>query len=68
VQISGQEQEAQKMVSLSLSRLPAVQIGTNVVVRVSAVDRGRPAPTNVLAVVDVTSCGLYQLGTQGRPT
>jgi hypothetical protein len=31
---------------------------------VSAVDRGRPAPRNVLAVVDVTSCGLYQLGTK----
>ena len=32
--ISGQEQQTQKMVSLSNSRLPAVYIGTNVVVRV----------------------------------
>jgi hypothetical protein len=32
--ISGQEQQAQKMVSLSNPRLPAVYIGTNVVVRV----------------------------------
>jgi len=30
---SGQEQQAQKMVSLSNLRLPAVDIGTNVVVR-----------------------------------
>ena len=64
MQKSGQEQQAEKMVSLSHSRLPAVPIGTNVVVRVSAVDRGRLAPRNVLAVVDVTSCGLYQLGTK----
>ena len=35
---SGQEQQAQKMVSLSHSRLPAVDIGTNVVVRVSDLD------------------------------
>jgi hypothetical protein len=35
---SGQEQQAQKMVSLSYSRLPAVDIGTNVVVRVPDLD------------------------------
>jgi len=58
---SGQEQQAQRMVSLSNSRLPAVDIGTNVVVRVPNLDRGRLAPRNVLAVVDVTS-GLYLLG------
>jgi hypothetical protein len=34
----GQEQQVQKMVSLSNSRLPAVDIGTNVVVRVSEVE------------------------------
>jgi len=32
------------MVSLSNSRLPAVDIGTNVVVRVPDLDRGRLAP------------------------
>jgi len=62
---SGQEQQAQKMVSLSNSRLPAVDIGTNVVVSVSDLDRGRLAPRNVLAVViDVSSSGLYLLGTK----
>ena len=53
------------MVSLSNSRLPAVNTGTNVVVRVPDVDRGRLAPRNVLAVVvDVISSGLYLLGTK----
>jgi len=62
---SGQEQQAQKMVSLSNSRLPAVDIGTNIVVRVPDLDRGRLAPRNVLAVfVDVISSGLYLLGTK----
>jgi len=62
---SGQEQQAQKMVSLSNSRLSAVDIGTNVVVRVPDLDRGRLAPRNVLAVVaDVNSSGLYLLGTK----
>jgi len=60
---SGQEQQAQKMVSLSNSRLPAVDIGTNVVVRVPDLDQGRLAPRTVLAVVaDVNSSGLYLLG------
>jgi hypothetical protein len=35
---SGQEKQVQKMVSLSNSRLPAVDIGTNVVVRVPDLD------------------------------
>jgi len=62
---SGQEQQAQKMVSLSNSRFPAVDIGTNVVVRVPDLDRGRLASRNVLAVVvDVNSYGLYLLGTK----
>jgi len=62
---SGQEQQAQIMVSLSNSRLPAVDIGTNVVVRVSDLDRGSLALRNVLAVVvDVSSSGLYLLGTK----
>jgi len=56
---SGQEQQAQKMVPLSNSRLPVVDIGTNFVVRVPDLDRGRLAPRNVLAVVvDVNSSGL----------
>ena len=47
------------MVSFSNSRLPAVNIGTNVVVRVPDVDRGRLAPRNVIAVVvDVNYSGL----------
>jgi len=62
---SGQEQQAQKMVSLSNSRLPAVDIGTNIVVRVPDLDRGCLFPRNVLAiVVDVNSSGLYLLGTK----
>jgi len=67
---SGQEQHAQKIVSLSNSRLPAVDIGTNVVVRVLDLDQGRPAPRNALAVVvDVISSGLYLLSTkEGTPT
>jgi len=53
------------MVSLSNSRLPPVDIGTNVVVMVPDLDRGRLAPRNVLAViVDVSSSGLYLLGTK----
>ena len=53
------------MVSLSNLRPPAVDIGTNVVVRVPDPDRGRLAPRNVLAVVvDVNSSGLYLLGTK----
>jgi len=53
------------MVSLSNSRLPAVDTGTNVAVRVPDLDRGRLAPRNVLAVVvDVNSSGLYLLGTK----
>jgi hypothetical protein len=36
---SGQE-EAQKIVTLSYSRIPAVDIGTNVVVMVPDLDRG----------------------------
>jgi len=51
------------MVSLSNSRLPAVDNGTNVVVRVPDLDRGCLAPRNVLAVVaDVNSSGLFLLG------
>jgi hypothetical protein len=48
---SGQGQQVQKMVSLSNSRLPAVDNGTNVVVSVPDLDRGRLAARNVLAVV-----------------
>jgi len=61
----GEEEQAQKMVSVSSSRLPAFDIGTNVVVRVPELDRGRLTPRNVLAVVvDVSSSGLYLLGTK----
>ena len=62
---SSQEQQAQKMVSLSNSRFPAVDIGTNVVVRLPDFDRGRLAPRNVVAVfADVNSSGLYLLSTK----
>jgi hypothetical protein len=61
---SGQEQQAQKFVSLSNLRLPAVDIGTNVVIRVPDLDRRRLAPRNILAVVDISSSGLYLLGTK----
>jgi len=62
---SGQEQQAQKIVSLSNSRLSAVDSGINVAARVPDLDRGRLATRNVLAVVaDVNSSGLYLLGTK----
>ena len=41
---SGQEQQVQNMVSLSNSRIQAVDIGTNVVVRVPDLVRGRLVP------------------------
>jgi len=51
------------MLSFSNSRLPAVDIGTNVVIRVPDLDRGHLAPRNVLAiVVDVNPSGFYLLG------
>jgi len=53
------------MASLSNSRLPAVDVGTNVVVRVPDLVRGRLAPRNVLeVVVDVISSELYLLSTK----
>jgi len=52
--------------SLSNSRFPAGGIGTNVVVRVPDLDRGRLSARNVPAVVvDVNSFGLFLLGTKG---
>ena len=66
MQNAERKKQAQKVVSLSNSRFPAVDIGTNVVVRVSDLDRGRLAPRNVLAVVvDVSSSGLCLSGTKG---
>jgi hypothetical protein len=65
---SGQEQQAQKMVSLSYPRLPAVDTGTNTFVPVSTavpdLDGGGLARKNVQAVVDVSSSGLYLLCTK----
>ena len=53
------------MGSLSNSRFPAVDSGTDGEVRMPGLDRGRLTPTNVLAVVvDVNSSGLYLLGTK----
>jgi len=56
------------MGSPSNSRLPTVDIGTNGVVRVPDLDRGRLAPRCVLAVVvDVTSFWALSAGHEGRP-
>ena len=54
---SDQEQQAKKknMASLSNSRLPAVDTGTNVVVRVPDLDRGRLVSRNILAVTKSNS-------------
>ncbi|VDO13679.1 unnamed protein product [Brugia timori] len=61
----GQEEQAQKMLALSNAKLPPIDIGSNVVIRVPDVDRGRLAPRSVLAVVcEVNSSGLYKLGTK----
>ncbi|KAK2586098.1 hypothetical protein KPH14_008379 [Odynerus spinipes] len=61
----GQEKQAQKMIAFSNSKLPEVDIGTNVAVRVPDVDRGRTAPRNILAVVaGINASGLYELGTK----
>jgi hypothetical protein len=65
---SGQEQQAQKMVSLSNSKLLAVDIGTNVVVRVPCLDQGRLAPRNVLTVVVGVDFWALSVGHEGRPT
>jgi len=65
VQNLDRNNKLKKMVPLSNSGLPAVDIGTNAVVRVSDLDRRRLTPRNVLAVVvDVSSSGLYLLGTK----
>jgi len=66
---SGQEQQAQKTVSLSNSRLPAVDVGTNVVVRVPELDRGRLAPQKCPS--SRRWCQLFwalSVGHAGRPT
>ena len=63
------QEQAQKMVSISNLRLPAVDIGVDVVVRVPELDRGHLAPRNVQAVViDVSSSGPLSVGHEGRPT
>lgn len=59
----GLQEQANKMVSLSNLKFPCVEIGTNVLVRVPEVDRGRAAPRNVMCVVmSINPSGLYQLG------
>ncbi|XP_030750306.1 uncharacterized protein LOC115878088 [Sitophilus oryzae] len=40
------------MIALSNSKLPPIDVGRTVIVRVPDVDRGRLAPRNVLAVVN----------------
>lgn len=53
------------MLALSNVRLTPVLVGSNVLVKVPDVDRGRVAARSVLAVVtEVTSDGLYRLGTK----
>lgn len=59
----GLEKQAEKMIALSNSKLPPIDVGRTVIVRVPDVDRGRLAPRNVLAVVlSINDSGLYQLG------
>jgi len=58
------------MVSLSNSRLPALDIGTEGVVRLPDLDRARLVPRNVLAVVVDVNSSFWALsvGHEGRPT
>jgi len=65
---SGQKQQAQKMASLSNSRLPAVDIGIDAVIRVADLHRGHLAPRNVLAVVRCHLIWALSDGHEGRPT
>ncbi|XP_045455629.1 uncharacterized protein LOC123665361 [Melitaea cinxia] len=59
----GLQEQANKRVSLSNLKFPCVEIGTNVLVGVPEVDRGRAAPRNVMCVVmSINPLGLYQLG------
>ncbi|XP_050303513.1 SCAN domain-containing protein 3-like [Anthonomus grandis grandis] len=61
----GLEKQAEKMIALSNSKLPPIDVGKTVIIRVPDVDRGRLAPRNVLAVVlSINDSGLYQLGTK----
>nr|CAI5848450.1 unnamed protein product [Callosobruchus analis] len=53
------------MLALSRDKLPPAQIGQNIVVKVSDVDRGRLAPRSVLAVVlRMNGSSLYMLRTK----
>ncbi|CAH2007339.1 unnamed protein product [Acanthoscelides obtectus] len=53
------------MIALSISKLPPIDVGRTVILRVPDVDKGRLAPRNMLAVVlNINDSGLYQLGTK----
>lgn len=61
----GLGEQAGKMVALSNAKLPPIEVGKTVVVRVPDVDRGRTAPRSVLAVVaEINASGLYKVGTK----
>ena len=59
------KRQADSMLARSNKKFPDVPVGTNVLVRVPDVDRGRLTPRNFLAtVVSSNSTGLYEMGTK----
>lgn len=60
--------QATKMLCESNKRYAPLEIGTNVLIRVPDVDRGRLTPRNVLAIVsEINNDGLYKLSTENGP-
>nr|XP_022899828.1 uncharacterized protein LOC111413179 [Onthophagus taurus] len=57
------KKQATEMLQQSCSKFPKIEIGQNVLVKISDVDRGRLAPRNILAIVLSEKDDLYQLGT-----
>lgn len=61
----GLQKQAEKILSVSHKILPPLDVGTNVVVKIPDVDRGRLAPRNFLTVViAVPSSDLYQVASK----
>lgn len=59
----GLTKQAEKIISLSNSKLPPVEIGSNVVVRVADVDRGQLVVQNFIAIIcNINSDRIHQLG------
>ena len=60
--------QATKMLCESNKRYAPLEVGTNVLIRVPDVDRGRLTPRNVLAIVsEINNDGLYKLSTENGP-